>query len=105
MPAAPAYQPQKFHDGLAFHTISRAWRSCASFRRFGAPNPGVVGRPAGYIPELDHGPHDLHEFVRHGLIYPIEDESRDVRLNSDSMLRFYNEPGWLNVLRHFANFD
>jgi len=21
------------------------------------------------------------------------------------MLRFYNEPGWLNVLRHFANFD
>ena len=64
-----------------------------------------MGRPAGYIPELDHGPHDLHEFVRHGLIYPIEDESRDVRLNSDSMLRFYNEPGWLNVLRHFANFD
>jgi len=65
----------------------------------------TAGRPAGYVPELDHGPRDLHEFVQRGLIYPVEGESRAVRLDPDAMLRFYNEPGWLNVLRHFANFD
>ena len=61
----------------------------------------TAGRPAGYIPELDHGPHDLHQFVQHGLIYPI----RDSNWNPDLMLRFYNAPGWPNILRHFANID
>jgi hypothetical protein len=61
----------------------------------------TAGRPAGYIAELDHGPHDLHQFVQHGLIYPI----RDFNWNPDSMLRFYNAPGWPNILRHFANID
>ena len=61
----------------------------------------TAGRPAGYIAELDHGPHDLHQFVQHGLIYPI----RDSNWNPDSMLRFYNAPGWPNILWHFANID
>ena len=61
----------------------------------------TAGRPAGYIPDLDHGPHDLHQFVQHGLIYQVSDFS----WSPDSMLRFYNAPGWLNVLRNFANID
>lgn len=65
----------------------------------------TAGRPAGYIPELDHGPHDLHQFVQRGLIYPVRKESGDFRWSPDSMLRFYNQPGWLNFLRDFANID
>jgi hypothetical protein len=61
----------------------------------------TAGHPAGYIPELDHGPYDLHQFVHLGLIYPI----RDSNWSPDSMLRFYNAPGWPNILRHFANID
>jgi hypothetical protein len=60
----------------------------------------TAGRPSGYVADLDHGPHDLHRFVESGLIYPLTDE-----WTPDSMLRFYQHPGWLNVLRVFANID
>ena len=60
----------------------------------------TAGRPSGYVADLDHGPHDLHRFVECGLIYPM----RDV-WNPDSMLHFYQQPAWLNVLRLFANID
>jgi hypothetical protein len=60
----------------------------------------TAGRPGGYITDLDHGPHDLHRFVECGLIYPMQDNWAP-----DSMLHFYQRPGWLNVLRLFANID
>jgi len=65
----------------------------------------TAGRPSGYIVDLDHGPYDLHRFVKCGLIYSTEDESGSFRWNPDLMLRFYQRPGWLNVLRYFANID
>lgn len=60
----------------------------------------IASRPGGYVADLDHGPYDLHCFVESGLIYPLKDE-----WNPDSMLRFYQRPDWLNVLRLFANID
>lgn len=60
----------------------------------------TAGRPAAYVADLDHGPYDLHRFVECGLIYPMSDE-----WSPDSMLQFYQRPGWLNVLRLFANID
>src|SRR5215213_160447 len=60
----------------------------------------TAGRPSGYVEDLDHGPHDLHRFVECGLITPLTDEWHAV-----SMLQFYQRPGWLNVLRLFANID
>jgi hypothetical protein len=60
----------------------------------------TAGRPSGYVVDLDHGPHDLHRFVECGLIYSMEDESGSFRWNPDLMLRFYQRPGWLNVLRY-----
>lgn len=65
----------------------------------------TAGRPSGYISGLDHGPYDMHRFVECDLIYPMQDESDSFRWNPDSMLRFYQRPGWLNVLRDFANID
>jgi len=60
----------------------------------------TAGRPGGYVTDLDHGPHDLHRLVECGLIYPMQDN-----WTPDSMLLFYQQPGWLNVLRLFANID
>jgi len=65
----------------------------------------TAGRPSGYIVGLDHGPYDLHRFVECGLIYSMEDESGSFHWNPDSMLRFYQRLGWLNLLRYFANID
>ena len=60
----------------------------------------IAGRPGAYVADLDHGPNDLHRFVEQGLIHPLTDEWRP-----GSMLRFYQHPGWLNILRLFANLD
>jgi hypothetical protein len=65
----------------------------------------TAGRPGGYMVDLDHGPPDLHRFVECGLIYSMADESGSFHWNPDAMLRFYQRPGWLNVLRYFANID
>jgi hypothetical protein len=65
----------------------------------------TAGRPSGYLAGLDHGPYDMHRFVECDLIYSMQDESSSFRWNPDSMLRFYQRPGWLNVLRDFANID
>lgn len=63
----------------------------------------TAGRPSGYLADLDHGPN--HPFVERDLIYSMQDESGSFRWNPDSMLRFYQRPGWLNILREFANID
>jgi hypothetical protein len=65
----------------------------------------TAGRPGGYIAGLDHGPYDMHRFVERNLIYSMQDESVSFRWDPDSMLRFYQRPEWLNVLRDFANID
>lgn len=62
----------------------------------------TAGRPSGYVPNLDYGSLDLHEFVARGLIYPIDDQ---LNFDADAMLRFYQRPDWPRVLRLFANID
>jgi hypothetical protein len=61
----------------------------------------TAGRPAGYVRHLDHGSDDMHDFVKRGLIYPIDDELID----SEEMLAFYQRSEWIDVLRLFANID
>lgn len=60
----------------------------------------VAGRPAAYVADLDHGPYDLHRFVEQKLICSLADE-----WHPESILLFYQCPGWLNQLRLFANID
>ncbi|PYS89138.1 MAG: hypothetical protein DMF64_18435 [Acidobacteria bacterium] len=60
------------------------------------------GRPAAYVPGLDYGSLDLHQFVARGLIYPIDEE---LSFDPDALLRFYQRPDWPDVLRLFANVD
>jgi hypothetical protein len=62
----------------------------------------TAGRPAGYVPGLDYGSHDLHALVARGLVYPVGD---DLGFDPDAMLRFYQRPDWPAVLRLFANVD
>lgn len=62
----------------------------------------TAGRPSGYVSGLDYGSPDLHEFVRRGLIYPVDDE---LGLDFDAMLQFYRRPDWPNVFRYFSNID
>lgn len=59
------------------------------------------GRPSGYLSGLDYGSPDLHEFVRRGLIYPIN----EIDFNPDAMLSFYQRDEWSSILRIFANID
>ena len=62
----------------------------------------IAGRPGCYVPGLDYGSSDLHEFVARGLIYPI---AQDLGLDLDAIFRFYHRPEWPGVLRFFANVD
>jgi hypothetical protein len=62
----------------------------------------TAGRPGGYVPGIDHGSPDLHEFVARGLIYPFDDA---LDFDPDAMLCFYRRPDWPTVLRRFANVD
>jgi hypothetical protein len=67
----------------------------------------AAGRPSGYVPGLDYGPADLHEFVARGLIYPIQGDAcgHNEALDFGKMLRFYQRSDWSTVLRLFANID
>jgi hypothetical protein len=67
----------------------------------------VSGRPASYVPGLDYGAHDMHQFLQRGLICSIREKEngRDFDLNPNEMLRFYQRPEWQSVLRLFANID
>jgi hypothetical protein len=62
----------------------------------------TAGRPSGYVPNIDHGSQDLHEFVARGLVYQFDDERG---FDPDAMLRFYRRPEWPDALRLFANID
>jgi hypothetical protein len=60
----------------------------------------TAGIPSAYVEHLDHGPPDLHRFVAAGLVYRSE-----VEVDLNEILRFYQRPGWQQVLRRFANID
>ncbi|MDT5271257.1 MAG: hypothetical protein QOH49_3443 [Acidobacteriota bacterium] len=62
----------------------------------------TAGRPAAYVPGIDHGSPDLHAFVARGLVYQFEDERG---FDPDAMQRFYLRPDWPTALRLFANID
>ena len=62
----------------------------------------TAGRPAAYVPGIDHGSYDLHAFVARGLVYEYADERG---LEPEAMQRFYLRPGWPSALRLFANVD
>lgn len=61
----------------------------------------TAGRPSVYVPGLDYGSEDLHEFVASGLTYALGDGP----VNFEELLRFYQQPEWPIVLRRFANID
>ena len=65
----------------------------------------TAGKPAGYVAGLDHGPYDVHQFLKCGLIYPVDEQRGEFTWSADEMWRFYQRPEWLNVLRLFANID
>lgn len=67
----------------------------------------TAGRPSGYVPGLDYGSVDLHEFVARGLIYAIQDDAcgHTKALDFGTMLCFYQQSDWPTVLRLFANID
>ena len=65
----------------------------------------TAGKPAGYVAGLDHGPYDVHRFLKCGLIYPVDAKRGEFTCDADEMWRFYQRPEWLNVLRLFANID
>jgi hypothetical protein len=60
----------------------------------------TAGRPAAYVPGIDHGPYDLHAFVARGLVYRYRDECG---LDPEAMRRFYRRADWPATLGLFAN--
>jgi hypothetical protein len=60
----------------------------------------TAGVPSAYVDGLDHGPPDLHRFVAAGLIYQSA-----VNPDLDAIMRFYQQPGWNETLRTFANIE
>ena len=60
----------------------------------------TAGVPSAYVDDLDYGSPDLHRFVAAGLIY-----RSDVNPDLDALMRFYQQPGWLQTLKTFANID
>lgn len=62
----------------------------------------TAGRPAAFVPGIDHGPPDLHAFVARGLVPQYEDAQG---FDPDSLLRFYQRPDWPTTLRLFADVD
>jgi hypothetical protein len=60
----------------------------------------TAGLPSAYVSHLDYGSTDLHRFVAVGLIY-----QSGVDPDLDELWRFYQQPGWQQRLRAFANID
>jgi hypothetical protein len=60
----------------------------------------TAGRPAAYVPGIDHGSYDLHAFLARGLVYLYRDERG---LEPDAMQSFYLRADWPAALQLFAN--
>ncbi|HYK19637.1 MAG TPA: hypothetical protein VEV42_02815, partial [Pyrinomonadaceae bacterium] len=59
----------------------------------------TAGKPAGYVANLDYGPYDVHQFLKCGLIYSVDEQRGVFKWNTDEIWRFYQRSPWLNVLR------
>ena len=62
----------------------------------------VAGTPACYVRGLDHGPHDVQDFVRDGLVYELPQLSP---IDAGAMARFYSRREWPAILRRYAAVD
>jgi hypothetical protein len=62
----------------------------------------TAGRTSGFVPGLDCGAPDMHEFVARGLIYQV---GEDLGHALNEMPYFYRCPDWPQALRLFANID
>jgi hypothetical protein len=62
----------------------------------------VAGTPAGYVRGLDHGPHDVQDFVRDGLVYELPQLPP---IDAGAIARFYSRREWPAILRRYAAVD
>jgi hypothetical protein len=62
----------------------------------------VAGTPACYVRGLDHGPHDVQDFVRDGLVYELP---RLAPIDAGAIARFYSRREWPAILRRYAAVD
>jgi hypothetical protein len=62
----------------------------------------IAGTPACYVRGLDHGPHDVQDFVRDGLVYELPQLSP---IDADAIARFYARREWPAILRRYAAVD
>jgi hypothetical protein len=62
----------------------------------------IAGTPACYVRGLDHGPHDVQDFVRDGLVYELPQLPP---IDAGAVARFYSRREWPAILRHYAAVD
>ena len=62
----------------------------------------VAGTPACYVRGLDHGPHDVQDFVRDGLVYELPQLAP---IDAGAIARFYSRREWPAILRRYAAVD
>ncbi|HKO99830.1 MAG TPA: hypothetical protein VJU86_22840 [Pyrinomonadaceae bacterium] len=65
------------------------------------------GRPAAFVPGLDRGAPDMHQFVMRGLVCSLETamDGAALKFELEKIAAFYQRPEWVEVLRLFANID
>jgi hypothetical protein len=61
----------------------------------------IAGTPSCYVRGLDHGPHDVQDFVRDGVVYELPGLS----LDAGAIARFYGRREWPATLRRYAAVD
>jgi hypothetical protein len=62
----------------------------------------VSGTPACYVRGLDHGPHDVQDFVRDGLVYELPHLPP---IDIAALASFYSRREWPAILRRYAAVD
>ena len=62
----------------------------------------IAGTPACYVRGLDHGPHDVQDFVRDGLVYELPQLAP---IDAGAIARFYSRREWPAILRRYAAVD
>jgi hypothetical protein len=62
----------------------------------------VAGTPACYVRGLDHGPPDVQDFVRDGLVYELPQLAP---IDARAIARFYSRREWPAILRRYAAVD
>ena len=62
----------------------------------------IAGTPACYVRGLDHGPHDVQDFVRDGLVYELP---QLWPIDAGAVECFYSRREWPAILRRYAAVD